>query len=758
MDPDDEATVRGLAPGRTLFGRYTLEAVAGRGGMGVVWRAHDGELGETVALKVLPEVVAHDAGAVDELREETRRARRLRHPNIVSVFDFVRDGTLAAFSMEYVDGATLASQRVEQPGKVFTPEKLAPLVAELCAALDYAHTQAKVVHRDLKPANLLVNRDGRLKVTDFGIARSLSDTHTRLTGRAGGTSGTLPYMSPQQLMGAEPTAADDIYALGATLYELLTGKPPFHTGDVTLQIREATPQPVNARRATLGIPGVPPAWEQTIQACLAKEPKDRPQGAGQVAARLGLVAPGAGPVQAVSGAGAAGPPPVIAAVLAPRKSRLPLYASLAAAALLLAGAGYYFGFYRPAQQRLAAEQDRNRQAAALRVQQDQQAYANIMDRIASLPDDAPAAALTDVRKAVQDYLQTAPDRFRDEVNKAWNNRSAAWQARAAASQPGRLVVQTDPPGAMVTLFPSDIRKSSPAVFDGVKPGQVSLRVEKDGYTPQDVPLIIKPGVSNQAGPIRLVAAVGSLAITSDPPGIPVVVDGNGRRWTGRTPFSPGDVPSGDYRVTFQRQGWGPQTRMVTVPRGKAGQLAVDLRGAALQFRSEPPGAQVALDRRVLGVAPLQISGVEPRDHLVTAALEGYANYSRTIRVMRDDVVLIPMTETPMHRMLARLTDARWVHEAQGRSAELTFGPQGQISGEHHVEWSVAEHDSGQVESYDAATGTLEARFAASPPHAFYAEQVRIKFLDNNSIAVFWTAEVMGRPRIEHLVFRRAGGY
>ena len=742
-NPDDEATVRGLAPGRTVFGRYTLEAVAGRGGMGMVWRAHDGELGETVALKILPEVVAHDAGAVDELREETRRARRLRHPNIVSVFDFVRDGTLAAFSMEYVDGATLASQRVEQPGKVFTPEKLAPLVAELCAALDYAHTQAMVVHRDLKPANLLVNRAGQLKVADFGIARSLADTHTRLTGRTAGTSGTLPYMSPQQLMGADPTAADDIYALGATLHELLTGKPPFHTGDVTLQIREVAPPPVNARLAALGLPGVPPAWERTIQACLAKDPKDRPASAGEVAARLGLATP------------AASAPPPVAAALPSRKSRLPLYAGLAAATLLLAAAGYYFGRYRPAQQRLAVQQAAAVQAQA---QKDQQAYADIMARIVSLPDNAPPVALAGLERTVQDYLRTAPERFRDEVRKAWGDRSAAWQAQAAATRPGTLVVTTDPPGAMVTLYPNEARRISPAVFEGVKPGPVSMRVEKDGYVPQEVALVVKPGVSNPAGPIRLVAAVGGLAITSDPAGIPVVVEGNGRHWQGRTPFSPADVPPGDYRVTFQRQGWGPQTRGVRVDRGKTSQLAVDLRGAALQFRSEPPGAQVALDRRVLGVAPLQISGVEPREHLVTATLEGYENFSRNVYVTRDDVVQIPMTETPMQRMLRRLTGARWVHEAQGRSAELTFGPQGQISGEHRLEWNVVEHDSGQVESYDAATGTLEARFAAGPLHAFYAEEVRIKFLDNNSIAVFWTGEVMGRSRIEHLVFRRAGGY
>jgi hypothetical protein len=133
---------------------------------------------------------------------------------------------------------------------------------------------------------------GQLKVTDFGIARSLSDTHTRLTGLANNTSGTLLYMSPQQLLGDDPAASDDIYAFGATLYELLTGKPPFHTGDVAWQIREAEPKPVNSRLATLGLNPLPAEWEETIQACLAKESQNRPKSAAEVARRLKQTAEG----------------------------------------------------------------------------------------------------------------------------------------------------------------------------------------------------------------------------------------------------------------------------------------------------------------------------------------------------------------------------------------------------------------------------------------------------------------------------------
>jgi serine/threonine protein kinase len=293
-DADDYLTRAGLAAGKKVFGRYVLEAVLGQGGMGVVWGARDAELDEPVALKFLPEVVARDDAAVDELKEETRNALRLTHPNIVRIRNFERDGGMAAVSMEYVDGTTLSKLRLEQPGKVFSAGKLAPLAAQVCAALDYAHGVAKVVHRDLKPANLLVTPEGRLKIADFGIARSLADTHTRLTGRVVGTSGTLLYMSPQQLLGGKASASDDIYALGATLYEMLTGKPPFFTGDIATQVQGVTPPPLAERRSELGVAGepIPVAWEQTVAACLAKDPAQRPQTAGEVAARLGLAGAG----------------------------------------------------------------------------------------------------------------------------------------------------------------------------------------------------------------------------------------------------------------------------------------------------------------------------------------------------------------------------------------------------------------------------------------------------------------------------------
>src|SRR5439155_7885685 len=223
--PGLDATLRDFVAGQKLFNRYTLKRILGRGGMGVVWLARDDVLEREVALKFLPEVVFYDRSMLNDLKRETNRSLELTHKNIVRIYDFVHDENSGCISMEYVDGDTLSNMRADRPSKVFECWELGDWTKQLCEALDYAHNYVRVVHRDLKPSNLMVSQRGDLKVTDFGIARSLADSASRLTAEQG-RSGTLVYMSPQQLSGERGTHLDDIYSLGATIYELLTSKPP----------------------------------------------------------------------------------------------------------------------------------------------------------------------------------------------------------------------------------------------------------------------------------------------------------------------------------------------------------------------------------------------------------------------------------------------------------------------------------------------------------------------------------------------------
>src|SRR5438128_1391492 len=224
-----------------------------------------------------------------QLNHETKRSIELTHPHIVRIHDFIHNERSGCISMEYIDGETLSNLRAEKEKRVFEPDEIATWISQLCDALDYAHNRPKVIHCDLKPANLMVNQRGNLKVTDFGIARSLGDSVSRLTVEQG-RSGTLIYMSPQQLSGERSTHLDDIYSLGASIYELVTSKAPFYSGNIDRQICERVAPSMTERRKEFGIEPalVPQIWEKRVAACLAKDPSRRPQSAVEVAQRLQL--------------------------------------------------------------------------------------------------------------------------------------------------------------------------------------------------------------------------------------------------------------------------------------------------------------------------------------------------------------------------------------------------------------------------------------------------------------------------------------
>jgi serine/threonine protein kinase len=271
-----------------LFSRYKVERELGRGGMGRVVLAYDTKLHLRVALKLVPDQLVPDTEAINDLRQEVHRGMALMHPSIMRTHTLELDEGGAAIVMEYFDGRTLAELKEQQPGRRFNPEQILPWLESLCAVLDYAHRDARIVHRDLKPRNLMVTRDGRLKVADFGIAATLTDSLTRLTGEQS-ASGTPAYMSPEQARGKRPSHLDDVYSLGATIYDLLTSKPPFLRGNILLQVIQEIPPSMADRRVELEIKGkgpIPEAWERTVAACLSKDASQRPQSAGEVLARL----------------------------------------------------------------------------------------------------------------------------------------------------------------------------------------------------------------------------------------------------------------------------------------------------------------------------------------------------------------------------------------------------------------------------------------------------------------------------------------
>jgi serine/threonine protein kinase len=275
-----------LAPGQPVFGgRFVLERHLGQGGMGQVWLARDTTLDEPRALKFVLPALLSDATARKRLRNEARLGTHLAHPRIVRVFDFAEEtggSPLAAVVMEFVEGRTLNELLAEQEIGFFETEQIESWVNDVIEGLRYAHEEKQRYHLDLKPGNIIIEKaTNRAKLLDFGISRSAKDTITRLTGQV--SSGTLPYMSPQQLDGEPPCAADDVYGLGATIYELLTGTPPFFRGKLEDQIRSKTPDSIMDRRrqnakeglnAGVGNP-VSKEWEARVSGMLNKKAEAR---------------------------------------------------------------------------------------------------------------------------------------------------------------------------------------------------------------------------------------------------------------------------------------------------------------------------------------------------------------------------------------------------------------------------------------------------------------------------------------------------
>jgi Protein kinase domain len=288
-----------FTPGQIIAERYRVVALAGRGGMGEVYRAEDLTLGQIVALKFLPEALSQDAAALARFHAEVRTARQVSHPNVCRVFDIGEADGILFLSMEYVDGEDLASV-VRRIGRL-SPDKATEVARQICAGLAAAHERG-VIHRDLKPANVMLDGAGKIRVMDFGlagVAASIKGADVR--------AGTPAYMAPEQLAGREVSAKSDIYSLGLILYEILTGKRAFEATTLPELMKQRESGAIT-NPSTL-VRDLDPLVERVILRCLETDPEKRPATALQVAAAL----PGGDPLAAALAAGETPSPQMVAA-------------------------------------------------------------------------------------------------------------------------------------------------------------------------------------------------------------------------------------------------------------------------------------------------------------------------------------------------------------------------------------------------------------------------------------------------------------
>jgi serine/threonine protein kinase len=575
-------TMRGVVGGTKVFGRFTLQKVLGRGGMGIVWLARDERLDRLVALKLVPESVNFDASAQEDLKRETRKSLLLTHPNIVRIFDFVEDEHTAAISMEYVDGATFSSLRVKKPTKCFEVDEITQWATSLCDALSYAHESVGVVHRDLKPANLMVNSRGELKITDFGIACTLRDSMSHVSVPT--SSGTLNYMSPQQLLGEDPSASDDIYAVGATLYEMLSSKPPFYGGDVASQVREVVPPTIAQRRAKMGIKGapIPKYWEETIAACLAKEPERRPRAAADLARRFRL----GGTLRLGKAEPAKFDFSQIFAAVREKFRAIERIAALLGGGMALAGA------------LLIVLHNRNPDAPEPAPAKIAEARRPSHIRPSSSRDQKPSVVsvprtlgfATEKPDAVATAPPPPPSTKNTSIEISPEIQPVAPGASSSAPENATIVLTTNPPGAEFAVYSGVIAGKTPptsapfrsgtapdSVVD-LPPGRYTLFFHHDGWPDDRAEVSVNAG---ESVPVDYTFPHGSATIISSPDGAEIFL---GKRSLGIAPLTV-DLPLGKHTLNARMPNMSERTEVVTIAAAVPATVKFQLRS---QTRSSRP--------------------------------------------------------------------------------------------------------------------------------------------------------------------------
>jgi serine/threonine-protein kinase len=595
------------------IGRYQITGELGKGGMGVVYKATDPNIGRAVAIKT----VRLDLDGVDgeqvlrRFKNEARAAGTLNHPNIVTIYDAGEQGGIFYIAMELVEGQTLEALLRRQ--RLLPIEQVIEIVRQVCAALDYAHEHS-VVHRDVKPANVMLTPSGGVKVMDFGIARASTGVTT-----TGQVLGTPNYMSPEQVTGKCLDGRSDLFSVGVMLYEMLTGERPFDGQSITTimyKIVNETPIPPLQLDVTLH-----PGLNVVVTRARSKSPHERYQSGAELVRDLldyQSLATHTAAAQPLAPAAFSNDSPTVVLDAPPSVS-----IGTGQAAASAARQAYVTGAAAPA---TASEPTPAAGPVALPTPVPRKkGLSKWIIGAAVAVVVVGVAWLVIARRSTQAPSQTPPAAP-----------SVEQQQQPGVAQPPPAVEPPPSPGAEISsaAAPPPVPQTAKPSGKSAKPAATVAKA------------VARPARPTPAAPAPATAATGNLRVTSTPTGAAIAIDGANQ--SGVTPMDVASLKAGPHSVVVSKAGYSAVERKVEIVADKQFSLDVQLAraGPMLAIQSDPPGAAILIDNKPTDkFTPAQIA-ISKGEHRIKLRLQGYADQTVPVRIADAQLYTIAPKLTP----------------------------------------------------------------------------------------------------------------